>query len=112
MVVSFFGGGWCPFCTAEYGALEAAKEEKGAVPSPSVLPLTVAARQRRRRYHTRPYFHRSLTSVNDIDVGCLTAIAAPSPQSRPRHRLPSHRSLDRRATAACLDARTHEEDRT
>jgi hypothetical protein len=110
MVVSFFGGGWCPFCTAEYGALEAAKEERETVPVPRVLPLTLAARQRRRCCHTRPYLHRSLTSVYDIDVGCLTAVAAPSPQSRLRHRLPSHRSLDRRATAACLDARTHEED--
>jgi hypothetical protein len=111
MVVSFFGGGRCPFCTAEYAALEATEEEREAVPFPGVLPLTVAARQRQQCYHTCPYLHRSLTSVYDIDVGCLTATAARSPQSRLRHRLPSHRSLDRRATAACLDARTHEENR-
>ena len=27
LVVSFFRGGWCPFCTAELCALQAAKDE-------------------------------------------------------------------------------------
>jgi peroxiredoxin len=48
LVVSFFRGGWCPFCTAELRALQAARREIGALGA-SLVVLTPETRDFPRR---------------------------------------------------------------
>lgn len=66
LVLSFIRGGWCPFCTAELCALQAAKDEFESLGA-TLAVLTPETRQFPR--HLKQRLGLDLTVLSDVDYG-------------------------------------------
>ena len=70
LVLSFFRGGWCPFCTAELCALQAAKDEFESVGA-TLAAVTPETRDFPRRL--KQSLGLDLKVLSDVDYGVATS---------------------------------------